>query len=1013
MFTASSTGLFFPDTQALVVDVRDYGAKGNGTTDDTAAIQAAINALPATGGTVYFPAGTYLISSSLIVDKHNVSLIGLGSFGEAQITIASTADPSYALIVGNTRNVDYALISGLTFIGKTSVSSTGGGILFRSYTGSIKNVSVSYFGGIGIHITSYSGSTYQTYLEDVFLLQNGMNTTATDNLVIDASMSDCEYHRVISAGDSSKSTTNNGFNNAGTSQKFVDCHAFFCKSNGFLQSGGGQTQIIGGEYEANANDGIAILTGDNNIVSNILANGNGNVDVALVSCNYSQIIGCTCFSAANRNIYVNVCNNIIIADNIATGGTSAAIDLPGNTKIDCHDNVCESSTNGIQTTSTGCDIHDNLINLGNLVELTGANNNNIHDNTLAQAGKTITIVGSSTRVQSNRTTVSVPALYDVVQYGADPTGAADSSAAITAAIAAAHAAGGGTVYFPAGTFLSGNQTLYANIQYLGSGKNATILKLKNGANSDLLSAQVNLINPSAAFGSGPAGSLYTFSIRDMTLDGNKAGQYTTPNFTDDFTANDIASYTTTGANDGGSASTWTIDTVNKRLTGTGGNDGTCIYNAISQADGFVEITLDQADNSGLVARWQDGDNTYSLYIYDASASSHANSVILDKIVGGGYTSLGSASITFTRGTTHTVRLSVIGNVLKVLFDGSQVISVNDGAISTAGKYGLTASNATGIRVYSFSITSGQSYPLRFYGYDYILSDLEVKNGYSGNILSDWNSANTFVTDSMEAQIVNLKTHDSNGTGILFSGPHDSHFVNIIPFNEGLHCIHFTPNSVGTQLTHLHAWTPGTGCMAALVEAAQISFENCVAESSDTVQAVLLGGLSEWIGGAVFGGGTNTSVGFQIGQQSGQTPYANQVLVSGGLTTQQNTYDCIIHSRIDNAPGGASSGALWLASDGGGNHFDILVNNSSGNAYYGSLSFNSFLKLHTPSFVGGQRRMQFFNIGQLGFESGSTLYSGSGAPASGLGSNGDYYFRLDGGTLTHLYFKASGSWAGII
>lgn len=45
--------------------VRDYGAKGDGSTDDTSAIQATINTAKATGGTVYFPRGVYSITSSL------------------------------------------------------------------------------------------------------------------------------------------------------------------------------------------------------------------------------------------------------------------------------------------------------------------------------------------------------------------------------------------------------------------------------------------------------------------------------------------------------------------------------------------------------------------------------------------------------------------------------------------------------------------------------------------------------------------------------------------------------------------------------------------------------------------------------------------------------------------------------------------------------------------------------------------------------------------------------------
>ena len=42
-----------------------------------------------------------------------------------------------------------------------------------------------------------------------------------------------------------------------------------------------------------------------------------------------------------------------------------------------------------------------------------------------------------------------------------------------------------------------------------------------------------------------------------------------------------------------------------------------------------------------------------------------------------------------------------------------------------------------------------------------------------------------------------------------------------------------------------------------------------------------------------------------------------------------------------------------------------------------------------------------------------LRRGAGAPSNSDGSNGDYYFRSDGGVATHIYFKSAGSWAGII
>jgi hypothetical protein len=50
----------------LVFNVKDYGAVGNGSTDDTAAIQAAVNAAIA-GGTVLFPTGFYRVTSTITV----------------------------------------------------------------------------------------------------------------------------------------------------------------------------------------------------------------------------------------------------------------------------------------------------------------------------------------------------------------------------------------------------------------------------------------------------------------------------------------------------------------------------------------------------------------------------------------------------------------------------------------------------------------------------------------------------------------------------------------------------------------------------------------------------------------------------------------------------------------------------------------------------------------------------------------------------------------------------------
>ncbi|MEP7098191.1 MAG: glycosyl hydrolase family 28-related protein, partial [Dokdonella sp.] len=56
------------DPNAPTINVRDKGAKGDGVHDDTAAIQAAIDALPAAGGTVTIPDGNYMIDATRSIE---------------------------------------------------------------------------------------------------------------------------------------------------------------------------------------------------------------------------------------------------------------------------------------------------------------------------------------------------------------------------------------------------------------------------------------------------------------------------------------------------------------------------------------------------------------------------------------------------------------------------------------------------------------------------------------------------------------------------------------------------------------------------------------------------------------------------------------------------------------------------------------------------------------------------------------------------------------------------------
>lgn len=110
------------NTGWLNVRDSDFGAVGNGTADDTAAIQAAIDRATAAngpgstlGGVVYLPKGLYKVSSAILV-KNRVRLIGASRDG-SRITAAAGFLSNVNVTESNT-----TLSAGITTTGQTSIS---------------------------------------------------------------------------------------------------------------------------------------------------------------------------------------------------------------------------------------------------------------------------------------------------------------------------------------------------------------------------------------------------------------------------------------------------------------------------------------------------------------------------------------------------------------------------------------------------------------------------------------------------------------------------------------------------------------------------------------------------------------------------------------------------------------------------------------------------------------------------------------------------------------------------
>src|SRR6185312_6288743 len=155
--------------------VKDYGAKGNGVADDTAAIQNAVNATKS--GTLLFPTGTYKLSKSITL-LNNVTYQGQGA--------AKLQGNGNFWLMRTPYNATNETISGLTF--------DNGGLLLEGTVSNLavkgntfQNFSVDHIGGDwgqstsifsasgGVRSSTFSGNTFR-------------------NLILPSNTLDGEYH---------------------------------------------------------------------------------------------------------------------------------------------------------------------------------------------------------------------------------------------------------------------------------------------------------------------------------------------------------------------------------------------------------------------------------------------------------------------------------------------------------------------------------------------------------------------------------------------------------------------------------------------------------------------------------------------------------------------------------------------------------------------------------------------------------------------------------------------------
>lgn len=163
----------FSMIEGASLNVLDYGATGDGVTDDTAAIQAAINDGVTQNKAVYIPNGTYIITSTLNL-PNNITL-----YGETQRKINQGGN-TYGTIIKTAANITMmqttAVMPSFTFgIRIENISFWGNGstgsaltigddaVNHLSFGITLRNIDIEYVGN-GIKL---NGAAYVTYLENI------------------------------------------------------------------------------------------------------------------------------------------------------------------------------------------------------------------------------------------------------------------------------------------------------------------------------------------------------------------------------------------------------------------------------------------------------------------------------------------------------------------------------------------------------------------------------------------------------------------------------------------------------------------------------------------------------------------------------------------------------------------------------------------------------------------------------------------------------------------------------
>jgi parallel beta-helix repeat protein len=256
----------------------------DGTADQTE-INAAITALPATGGEVVILDGTYNITAKINVAKNNVSIRGNGnatilkrmynsSTGEGVITLTSRSGCKIANLQVDGNKASYT-------------ASNNFGIYLSSSSNNTVTGNTCNNNSTGIYLSSSSNNTVtgNTYNNNsnygIYLYSSSNNNTVTGN-----TCNNNNNDGIYLSSSSNNTVTGNTCNNTVTGI--------------YLYSSSNNNTATGNTCNNNSNYGIRLSSSSNNTVTGNTCNNNSNYGIRLYSSSNNTVTGNTCIRGTGQ-----------------------------------------------------------------------------------------------------------------------------------------------------------------------------------------------------------------------------------------------------------------------------------------------------------------------------------------------------------------------------------------------------------------------------------------------------------------------------------------------------------------------------------------------------------------------------------------------------------------------------------------------------------------------------------------------------------------------------------------